>query len=49
MNIGLGLTPIAIMTVPYTPLGAAVLMLPTESVVFNFGVLSPNGKATTAT
>jgi len=48
MNMGLGPTPIAAMTVPYTPLGAGFVLLPTDSVVFNFGVLSPTGNATTA-
>jgi porin len=48
MNMGLGPTPIAAMTVPYTPLGAGFVLLPTESVVFNLGVLSPTGKANSA-
>jgi porin len=48
MNMGLGPTPIAAMAVPYTPLGAGFVLLPTESVVFNFGVLSPTGTADSA-
>jgi porin len=48
MNMGLGPTPIAAMVIPYTPLGAGFLLLPTESVVFNFGVLSPTGTANSA-
>jgi len=48
MNAGFGPTLIAAMTVPYTPLGAGFLLLPTESVVFNFSALSPTGKGNTA-
>jgi porin len=48
MNAGLGPTLAAAMTVPYTPLGAGFVLLPAESVVFNFSALSPNGKGNTA-
>ena len=48
MNAGLGPNLALAMTVPYTPLGAGVLLLPAESVVFNVGALSPNGEANSA-
>jgi porin len=48
MNMAFGPALVAAMTVPYTPLGAGFVLLPTESVVFNLGVLSPTGKANSA-
>jgi porin len=48
MNAGLGPNLALAMTVPYTPLGAGFVLLPAESVVFNFAVLSPTGKANSA-
>jgi porin len=48
MNAGLGPNLALATTVPYTPLGAGFLLLPTESAVFNFSALSPTGKANSA-
>jgi len=48
MNAGFGPNLIAAMTVPYTPLGAGIILLPTESVVLNVSALSPTGKGNTA-
>jgi len=48
MNTGFGPNPVTFRTVPYATLGAGVLLLPTESVVFNFSALSPDGTADSA-
>jgi porin len=48
MNAGLGPNLALAMTVPYTPLSAGFVLLPAESVVFNFAVLSPTGTANSA-
>jgi porin len=48
MNTGLGPNPILFNTIPYSTLGAGFLLLPTESVVFNFSALSPGGTANSA-
>jgi porin len=45
MNTGLGPNPTMFAIVPYAPLGAGVLLLPTESVQVNVGALSPTGDA----
>ena len=41
MNTGFGPNPVLFNTIPYSTLGAGFLLLPTESVVFNFSALSP--------
>jgi porin len=48
MNTGFGPNPVLFNTIPYSTLGAGFLLLPTESVVFNFGALSPGGTADSA-
>ena len=48
MNSGFGPNPVLFNTIPYSTLGAGFLLLPTESVVFNFSVLSPGGTANSA-
>jgi porin len=48
MNTGLGVNPVLFNTIPYSTLGAGFLLLPTESVVFNFSALSPGGTANSA-
>jgi porin len=48
MSTGLGPNPVTFTTVPYSTLGAGFLLLPTESVLFNFGALSPDGTADSA-
>jgi porin len=48
MNTGFGPNPVAFQTIPYSTLGAGVLLLPTESVVFNVSALSPGGTADSA-
>jgi porin len=48
MNTGLGPNPIIFNTIPYSTLGAGFLLLPMESVVFNFSALSPGGTANSA-
>jgi porin len=48
MSTGLGPNPVTFTTVPYSTLGAGVLLLPTDSVVFNFSALSPDGTADSA-
>ena len=48
MNTGLGPNPVLFSTIPYSTLGAGFLLLPTESVVFNFSALSPGGTANSA-
>jgi porin len=48
MNTGLGPNPVLFTTIPYSTLGAGFLLLPTESVVFNFSALSPGGTANSA-
>jgi porin len=48
MNVGLGPNPVTFNTIPYSTLGAGFLLLPTESVVFNFSALSPGGTANSA-
>ena len=46
MNTGLGPNPVTFNTIPYSTLGAGFLLLPTESIVFNFSALSPGGPPT---
>jgi porin len=48
MNTGLGPNPVVFNTIPYSTLGAGILLLPTDSVVFNFSALSPGGTANSA-
>jgi porin len=48
MSTGLGPNPVTFTTVPYSTLGAGVLLLPTESVLVNVGALSPDGTADSA-
>jgi porin len=48
MNTGLGPNPALFNTIPYSTLGAGFLLLPSESVVFNFSALSPGGTANSA-
>jgi porin len=48
MSTGLGPYPVTFTTVPYSTLGAGVLLLPTESVLVNVGALSPDGTANSA-
>jgi porin len=48
MHAGFGPNPVLFNTIPYSTLGAGFLLLPTESVVFNFSVLSPGGTANSA-
>jgi porin len=48
MNTGFGPNPVVFQTIPYSTLGAGFLLLPTESVVFNFSALSPGGTANSA-
>ncbi|HSF33471.1 MAG TPA: carbohydrate porin [Candidatus Tectomicrobia bacterium] len=48
MNVGFGPNPVTFNTIPYSTLGAGFLLLPTESVVFNFSALSPGGTANSA-
>jgi porin len=48
MSTGLGPNPVTFTTVPYSTLGAGVLLLPKDSVLVNFSVLSPDGTADSA-
>jgi porin len=48
MNPGFGPNPVTFTTVPYSTLGAGVLLLPTDAVVLNFSALSPDGSADSA-
>jgi porin len=48
MNTGFGPNPVVFQTIPYSTLGAGFLLLPAESVVFNFSALSPGGTANSA-
>jgi porin len=48
MNTGFGPNPVTFTTVPYSTLGAGVLLLPTDSVLLNFSALSPDGTADSA-
>jgi porin len=48
MSAGFGPNPVTFNTIPYSTLGAGFLLLPTESVVFNFSALSPGGTANSA-
>jgi porin len=48
MSTGLGPNPVTFTTVPYSTLGAGFLLLPTDSVLFNFSALSPDGTADSA-
>ena len=48
MNTGFGPNPALFNIAPYSTLGAGFLLLPTESVVFNFSALSPGGTANSA-
>jgi porin len=48
MSTGLGPNPVTFTTVPYSTLGAGVLLLPTDSVLVNFSALSPDGTADSA-
>jgi porin len=48
MNTGLGPNPVTFNTIPYSTLGAGFLLLPTDSVVFNFSALSSGGAANRA-
>jgi porin len=48
MNTGLGPNPVMFNTIPYSTLGAGFVLLPIESVEFNFNALSPGGAANSA-
>jgi porin len=48
MNTGFGPNPALFNIAPYSTLGAGFLLLPTDSVVFNFAALSPGGTANSA-
>jgi porin len=51
MNSALNLTPVVLTTVPYSTLGAGLIILPTKdphAAILNFSVLQTNGKASTA-
>jgi porin len=51
MNTALSINPVALLTVPYSTLGAGVIVLPTKdpkAAIINFLVLQTNGKANTA-
>jgi porin len=45
MNAGFGPNPALFNTILYSTLGAGFILLPTDSVVFNFSALSPGGTA----
>jgi len=50
MNLAFNLNPTLLMTVPYSPLGAGVILLPTQdpnAALINLGVLSATGEAYT--
>ena len=48
MNTGFGPNPVLFNTIPYSTLGAGLLLLPTESVIVNVSALSPGGTADSA-
>ena len=51
MNLAFNLNPVVTLTVPYSTLGAGVIVLPTKdpkAAIINFSVLQTNGKANTA-
>jgi porin len=51
MNLGFNLDPVLVMLVPYSTLGAGVIVLPTKdpaAAILNFSVLQANGDATTS-
>ena len=50
MNTAFNINPVALLTVPYSTLGASVIVLPTKdpnAAIVNFSVLQTNGKANT--
>jgi porin len=51
LNLALNINPVSVMTVPYSTLGAGLIILPTKdpkAAIINFMVLQANGKASTS-